>query len=54
MEIAIYSESIVIRLENDIRYDMTYKQLADVETAIEIIRNIQKSAHIETCTINIT
>lgn len=54
MEIIMNSESVIIKLKNDVRYDMTYKQLADVEKGIEIIRNIQDSAHIETCTINVT
>lgn len=54
MVITIHTESVVIRLKNDVRYDMTFHQLADVEKAIEIIRKIQVSAHIETCTIKVT
>lgn len=53
MEITIHSKSVVIRLENDIRYVMTFHELNQVEKAIEIIRNIQNTAAIEAATIKI-
>jgi len=53
MDIIINNENITIRLSGDTEYSMTYKALADVEKAIEIIRNLQESAHVEFLTIKV-
>lgn len=54
MKIIIDNEDVIIRLSCDIECRITYKSLADVEKAIEIIGNLQKSAHVEFVTIKIT
>ena len=54
MEIIIDSENVIIRLSGETEYRITYKSLADVEKAIEIIRNLQESAHVEWGTIKVT
>lgn len=54
MEIVINNEYVIITLVGGSEYGMSYKALADVEKAIEIIRNLQESAHIDSATIKIT
>jgi len=54
MEIIIDSDYVIIKLTGGSDYAMNYKQLADVEKAIEIIRNIQKAAHVDSATITVT
>lgn len=54
MEIIMNNENVTIMLSGDIEYRMSYKSLADVEKAIEIIRNLQESAHVELLSIRVT
>lgn len=54
MDITINNEYVIITLVGGTQYSMTYKALADVEKAIEIIRNLQESAHVDSATIKIT
>jgi len=52
MDITINNKYILITLFGGTQYAMTYKQLADVEKAIKIIRNMQDSFIIESVSIS--
>lgn len=54
MEITIHTEFVIVKLSGGTEYSMNYKALADVETAIKIIRRIQELAHVDSGTIKIT
>jgi len=54
MKITIKNDIVTIKLRGEPEYDMTYKQLADVEKAIEIIRKLQESCHVDSCELTIT
>jgi len=54
MVITIFSDRVEIGASNDIVYCMSFDVLADVEKAIEIIRNLQESAHIDSAIITVT
>jgi len=53
MEILIYLKYVEIHLSEKIVYTMPWDSLNKVEKAIEIIRNIQNTAPIETARIKI-
>lgn len=54
MEINIDSESVVICLIGITELSLNWNQLAEMEKAIEIIRKLQESAHVDSATIKIT
>jgi len=54
MEIIIYSKGVTISLKDTPEILLTWNNLSEMEKAIEIIRNIQESAHVDSATIKVT
>jgi len=54
MDIVICSSGVTILLKGQPEYLLTWNNLKEMEKAIEIIRNMQESAHIDSATIKVT
>lgn len=54
MEITIHPLGVIIKLGDNIKLDISFAQLTEIERAFEIIRQLQKIVPIQSATIKVT